>query len=83
MDERSVQLGDEADAAWRGGGRAAYPAVGRERSRASWSSAMAAGAPPPDQRPAPDGRRQCARSIVTAVSGLVPAPVAAPWLRFG
>jgi hypothetical protein len=33
--------------------------------------------------PAPAGRRHCARSAGEDVSVLVPAPVAAPWLRIG
>jgi len=29
------------------------------------------------------GRRHCARRVAMDVSGLVPAPAAAPWLCFG
>jgi len=52
-----------------------------KRSPASRLSARGYGAPPPDHGPAPDGRRHCARSAGTDVSGLAPAPDAAPWLR--
>ncbi len=53
------------------------------RSPAFLLSARGYGAPPPDPGPAPEGRRHFARSVGEDVSGLAPAPAAAPWHRIG
>ena len=83
-DERLRSIGDAADRA--GASDGALQLIARlngKRSPVCPPSACGHGVPPPDHGPAPDGRRHCARSAGTDVSGLAPAPAAGPWLRFG
>ena len=83
-DERLRSTGDAADKA--GASDGALQLIARLNGKRSpalavglWLRRASAG----PTAPRLNGRRHCARSVHTGVSGLAPAPAAAPWFRFG